>query len=81
MLGLLPGGGGTQRLPKLISLPNALDMVLSGRTIGADKGKKYGLVDILVNRLGVGIGTPQEKYEIYKIRIIICLYTFMLTLM
>lgn len=64
MLGLLPGGGGTQRLPKLISLPNALDIPLTGRTVKADKAKKFGLVDLLVNRLGPGAGTEEEKYII-----------------
>ncbi|CAK9815005.1 Trifunctional enzyme subunit alpha, mitochondrial [Anthophora plagiata] len=61
MLGLLPGAGGTQRLPRLTSLPNALDMTLTGRNLKAEKAKKVGLVDILVNRLGPGIGTPQEN--------------------
>lgn len=60
-LGLLPGAGGTQRLPRLISLPNALDMALTGKNVKAVKAKKFGLVDILVNRLGPGIGTPQEN--------------------
>lgn len=61
MLGLLPGGGGTQRLPRLLSLPNALDMMLTGKMIKADKAKKFGLVDMLVNRLGPGVATPEEK--------------------
>lgn len=55
MLGLLPGSGGTQRLPKLVGLPNALDMALTGKTIKADKAKKMGLVDGLVNPLGPGV--------------------------
>lgn len=61
MLGLLPGGGGTQRLPRLIPIPTALDMILTGKTVNANKAKKFGLVDIVVNRLGPGIGTPEEK--------------------
>lgn len=61
MVGLLPGAGGTQRLPKLVSVPNALDMALTGKTVKADKAKKIGLVDILVNRLGPGVGTPEEN--------------------
>lgn len=61
MLGLLPGGGGTQRLPQLVSLPNALDMILTGKTLKADKAKKFGLVDLVVNHLGPGIGTPEQK--------------------
>lgn len=63
MLGVLPGAGGTQRLPQLISLPTALDMILTGKTVTADRAKKFGLVDIVVNRLGPGVGTPEEKYK------------------
>ncbi|KAG7261203.1 hypothetical protein CRUP_011785 [Coryphaenoides rupestris] len=44
MLGLLPGAGGTQRLPKMVGLPSAFDMMLTGRNIRADKAKKMGLV-------------------------------------
>lgn len=55
MLGLLPGGGGTQRLPRLTSLPNALDLELTGKTLKADKAKKFGIVDLLVDPLGPGL--------------------------
>ncbi len=48
MLGLLPGGGGTVRLPKLIGLANALDMMLTGKNIRASKALKMGLVDAAV---------------------------------
>ncbi|XP_020721077.1 trifunctional enzyme subunit alpha, mitochondrial isoform X2 [Bombus terrestris] len=61
MLGLLPGAGGTQRLSQLTSLFNALDMTLTGKNLKAIKAKQVGLVDILVNRLGPGIGTPEEN--------------------
>ncbi|XP_050461268.1 trifunctional enzyme subunit alpha, mitochondrial [Cataglyphis hispanica] len=61
MLGLLPGGGGTQRLPQLIPVPTALDLILTGKTVDANKAKKFGIVDIVVNRLGPGIGTPEEN--------------------
>lgn len=61
MLGLLPGAGGTQRLPKLSSVPNALDMALTGKTVKAQKAKQMGIVDLLVNRLGPGIGTAEEN--------------------
>lgn len=60
-LGLLPGAGGTQRLPKLTALPNALSMALTGSMVKADKAKKFGIVDLLVNRLGPGNTTPEEK--------------------
>lgn len=65
LLGLLPGAGGTQRLPKLISLPNALDMMLKGKMIRADKAKKMGLVDLLVEPLGPGLKSPEEKTSEY----------------
>ena len=55
MLGLLPGGGGTQRLPGLVGLPTALDMTLTGRTLNAKKAKKSGLVDLVVDPLGAGL--------------------------
>ncbi|CAH0476266.1 unnamed protein product [Peronospora belbahrii] len=45
MLGLLPGAGGTQRLPKLVGLQAALDMMLTGKNIKADKALKMGLVN------------------------------------
>ncbi|RHZ04163.1 hypothetical protein DYB31_013118, partial [Aphanomyces astaci] len=45
MLGLLPGAGGTQRLPKLVGLQAALDMMLTGKNIKPDKALKMGLVD------------------------------------
>jgi 3-hydroxyacyl-CoA dehydrogenase / enoyl-CoA hydratase / 3-hydroxybutyryl-CoA epimerase len=48
MLGLLPGAGGTQRLPKLVGIPTALDMMLTGKTIRAKKALKLGLVDQVV---------------------------------
>ncbi|XP_011877711.1 PREDICTED: trifunctional enzyme subunit alpha, mitochondrial [Vollenhovia emeryi] len=60
-LGLLPGGGGTQRLPQMVPLATALDMMLTGRNINPDKAKKLGLVDIVVNHLGPGIGSPKDN--------------------
>lgn len=44
-LGLLPGGGGTQRLPKRIGVQKALDMMLTGKNIYPYQAKKMGLVD------------------------------------
>jgi enoyl-CoA hydratase/long-chain 3-hydroxyacyl-CoA dehydrogenase len=61
MLGLLPGAGGTQRLPKLIGLPDALDLCLTGKNVRADKAKKLGLVDMLVDPLGPGLKPLEER--------------------
>uniref|UniRef100_A0A673CUW1 Trifunctional enzyme subunit alpha, mitochondrial n=1 Tax=Sphaeramia orbicularis TaxID=375764 RepID=A0A673CUW1_9TELE len=61
MLGLLPGAGGTQRLPKMVGLPGAFDMMLTGRNIRADKAKKMGLVHQLVDPLGPGLKPAEER--------------------
>ncbi|NXF13604.1 ECHA enzyme, partial [Smithornis capensis] len=87
LLGLLPGAGGTQRLPKMVSerkpllhspcawhshsgipsvplqvgLPAAFDMMLTGRNIRADRAKKMGLVDQLVDPLGPGVKAPEAR--------------------
>ncbi|MBT8216905.1 MAG: enoyl-CoA hydratase/isomerase family protein, partial [Acidimicrobiia bacterium] len=44
-LGLLPGAGGTQRLPRLVGVATALDLVLTGRPVRPRKARKMGLVD------------------------------------
>ncbi|MFL6196870.1 MAG: 3-hydroxyacyl-CoA dehydrogenase NAD-binding domain-containing protein, partial [Thermoanaerobaculia bacterium] len=44
-LGLIPGLGGTQRLPRLIGVPDALDLILTGKQVDARKAKRLGLVD------------------------------------
>ena len=47
-LGLLPGAGGTQRLPRAVGGEKALQMIVSGAPIGADEALKYGLIDRIV---------------------------------
>ena len=47
-LGLIPGAGGTQRLPRLIGVQPALDMMLTGKQLDAKKARKLGLVDDVV---------------------------------
>lgn len=47
-LGLLPGFGGTQKLPQLVGVQGALDMMLTGKDIRPKKAKKMGLVDLVV---------------------------------
>ena len=56
MLGLLPAGGGSTRLPRLVSLTTALDMLLTGKNIKPKKAKSIGLVDLVVEPLGPGAG-------------------------
>jgi enoyl-CoA hydratase len=47
-LGLVPGGGGTQRLPRLVGKGRALQMILSGETISAQEAYRIGLVNEVV---------------------------------
>ncbi|WP_371234486.1 3-hydroxyacyl-CoA dehydrogenase NAD-binding domain-containing protein [Pseudomonas sp. QE6] len=50
-LGLLPGAGGTQRLPRLIGVAPALDMMISGQPIGAGRALELGLLDRLAGSI------------------------------
>ncbi len=52
-LGIVPGGGGTQRLPRAIGVKLALDMITSGEMIGASAALDAGLVDEIVTRSDV----------------------------
>jgi 3-hydroxyacyl-CoA dehydrogenase/enoyl-CoA hydratase/3-hydroxybutyryl-CoA epimerase len=47
-LGLIPGAGGTQRLPRLVGIATALDLILAGKSVPARKALKIGLVDEVV---------------------------------
>ncbi|RME58109.1 MAG: fatty acid oxidation complex subunit alpha FadJ [Candidatus Dadabacteria bacterium] len=47
-LGIIPGFGGTQRLPRLIGLPKALDIILAGKTLPPNQAYNVGLVDKVV---------------------------------
>jgi len=58
-LGLLPGAGGTQRLPRLVGAPAAMDMMLTGRTLSASAAKAMGLVD-RVDLSQHRAGSPRE---------------------
>ncbi len=74
MLGVIPGAGGTQRLPRLIGIANALDMILTGRNIRPPRARKMGLVDEVVpepillevarkqaRRLASGVEKPPKR--------------------
>jgi len=47
-VGLIPGAGGTQRLPRLVGLPDALQMIGTGQPISAEEGMEKGCVDEVV---------------------------------
>jgi len=48
-LGLIPGYGGTQRLPRLVGEARALEIIMTGRTVMADEAERIGLVNRLVD--------------------------------
>jgi 3-hydroxyacyl-CoA dehydrogenase len=49
-LGLIPGAGGTQRLPRLINVEKAVKMITSGKPISASEAEKIGLIDRLIEQ-------------------------------
>ena len=56
-LGIIPGAGGTQRLPRLIGKSKAKEMILTAQPIGAEEGKSIGLIHRVVAR------QPEEVFE------------------
>jgi 3-hydroxyacyl-CoA dehydrogenase len=49
-LGIIPGAGGTQRLPRLVGVPAAIEIVSSGRRLDADEARSLGIVDRVAGR-------------------------------
>ncbi len=82
-LGILPAWGGTQKLPRLIGLSQALDMILTGRTVDGRRAYRMGLVDAVyphqvfeefverfledIIRKGIKRSKPKKKGFILKI--------------
>ena len=54
MIGIVPGWGGAKRMPKLIGAANALDLMLTGRSVDGRRARKMGLVDAV---------TPRRHFE------------------
>jgi 3-hydroxyacyl-CoA dehydrogenase len=73
-LGILPGSGGTQRLPRIIPMAEAVRMMTSGNPIPAEKGRELGLVDeiaqgeLLDSALRFTRTLIQEKKPLRRIR-------------
>jgi enoyl-CoA hydratase/3-hydroxyacyl-CoA dehydrogenase len=60
-LGLLPGGGGTQRAPRLIGPGRTAWLVMSGERIPAEQAERWGLVELVVDDLEAGIDQVAGK--------------------
>ena len=70
-LGLLPGGGGTQRAPRLISRGRAAWLIMSGERISAETAETWGLVEFVVDDLEAGIAQyvePLDKQSPHAVR-------------
>src|SRR5690348_16228079 len=73
-LGILPGAGGTQRLPRIVGLALALDMITSGEPISAKQARDAGLVDELVTgdlkagAIGFAEKVVRERQPLKRIR-------------
>jgi 3-hydroxyacyl-CoA dehydrogenase len=73
-LGILPGAGGTQRLPRVVGVEKGLSMMVSGDPIGADEALKAGLIDEIVDGDLAAAGVTfaekvlNEKRPLRKIR-------------
>ena len=74
-LGLLPGAGGTQRLPRVVGVQKALEMVTSGKPIGSKEALEHGLIDkiapenqLLEAAVAFAAQAANEGWELKKIR-------------
>ncbi len=64
MLGLMPGWGGTQRLPRLVGLEQALGMIVSGKRLDGKRAFKIGVADAIVNAAFVEEQVPSFMAKI-----------------
>ncbi len=64
LLGIIPGGGATQRLPRLIGAARAKDLVLTGRQVDAAEALRMGLVDRVVAGGGAGVGAGPAALDL-----------------
>ncbi len=65
-LGILPGGGGTQRLPRLVGMGRAMRLILTGELIGAEEAERIGLVDEVVDDDGLSERTRELAASIAR---------------
>jgi len=64
MLGLLPGAGGTQRLPRLVGLQKALPLMLTGKNVRPKQAKRMGLVDQLADPFALEHAATQAAQQL-----------------
>lgn len=72
-IGIIPGFGGTQRLPRLVGLVNSLDIILTGKNVHPKKAKRIGLADAVTYRetlLAVASDTARRALGRQRVRTI-----------
>src|SRR5579884_3067592 len=68
-LGIIPGNGGTQRLPRLVGRSRALDLMITGRTLTPEEAVAIGLVKLAVNRgmeMALDDGLAYERETLFR---------------
>ncbi len=63
-LGLLPGGGGTQRLPRLVGIQKALNIMLTGKNVYPRQAKRMGLIDELHHPYGLDVAAKKAALSL-----------------
>lgn len=63
-LAIIPGAGGTQRLPRLIGVTKAKELIFTGRTLDGDQAKDIGLVNLSVKQNNEGDAAYKSALEL-----------------
>lgn len=70
-LGLVPGYGGTQRLPRVIGEARALEMIMTGRTVAAEEAERIGLVNRIVEGDPIEAGMAfAREFTVYSLPVL-----------
>lgn len=70
-LGLIPGYGGTQRLPRIVGEGRALEMIMSGRAVGAEEAHQIGLVHALTDGDAVEAALDfAKRFTVYSLPVL-----------
>ena len=65
-IGIIPGAGGTYRLPKIVGIDNAKEIICTGKKFGVSKALKYGLIDDILNSEELGIEVKNSSKSFYR---------------
>lgn len=66
-LAIIPGGGGTQRLPRVVGVPKAKELIFTGRDVYGEEAEKIGLVNVCVDQNNEGNAAFVKSLEIASV--------------